>query len=228
MCVIHHVHLWIYLLLLSQLKASKVINESLVVQFSHLIKIFYHPNQVSSVKTAGKFELPATPSQTSQSNGEVGFIQCRVGNELALRQCALPSCLEMLYEECITVKLNCVVFTHPWLKQFDPDQAENSLRLVLRKKAIVGHSMTLVFNEWHCLAQQDVPWKLYTFFIPVFSGKKVWGLSDPATDQTLFSLSSTMKKRRRPSILWPILTQFDTKYDAFCMMQECSIVLQIM
>ena len=44
----------------------------LVVQFSHLIKIFYHPNQVSSVETTRKPELAVTPTQTSQGNMEVG------------------------------------------------------------------------------------------------------------------------------------------------------------
>ena len=135
------------LLSLSQRKASKVINEFLVIQFTHLIKTFYNPNQVNSVKTTRKPELPATPTQTLQGNREVGFTQCRLGSDLALRHCALHSCLEILYEECNTVKLNCVVFTHPGLKQFDLNQAENSLQLVLRKKAIVGHNMTLVFNE---------------------------------------------------------------------------------
>ena len=44
----------------------------------------------------------------------------------------------------------------------------------------------------------------------------------------LFSLCSAMKNRRRPPILWPILTVWQKIQNAVCMMPECSSVLRIM
>ena len=48
----------------------------------------------------------------------------------------------------------------------------------------------------------------------------MYGLSDLATDQTLSLTVECHEEEEKTSLLWPILTQFDTKYDAFCMMQE--------
>ena len=83
MCVIHHVHLRIYLfiiiIIIIAIEGIQSLNEYLVVQFTHLIKKNYHPNQVNSVKTTREPELLATPTQTSQGNQEVGFTQCRLG-----------------------------------------------------------------------------------------------------------------------------------------------------
>ena len=80
---------------------------------------------------------------------------------------------------------------------------------------IVWHSKMFHANCTHFLYQFSVARKCVALVILQLT-------------RPLFSLYSAMKKRRIPPILWPILTQFDTKYDAFCMMQECSSVLQTM
>ena len=70
--------------------------------------------------------------------------------------------------------------------------------------------------------------KIVLIFTPVFSGKKVCGLSDPATDQTLILTVQCHEEKEKTTNIVAYTDTVWQKYDAFCMIQECSSVLQIM